>query len=166
MLRDRGFTLVELMVTVAIAGILLGIAIPGFAEFLRGVRASSDVTSLTSALALARSEAVKRNQLACVYSSAWSDGWEVRIDSSGNDSCSDSGDGVVRVFGAPSSTASLSVKEGSGDTDEILFNGAGRRQGGEYVIEYKSESGSCNSRRDRNLTIGSTGRTKIEACTP
>ena len=166
MFRHKGFTLVELMVTIAIAAILLGIALPGFAEFLRGVRASGDVSALTSALALARSEAVKRNQVACVFSSDWAGGWDVRVDSSGNGSCGDAGDGVVRVFSAPSTTGSLSVKEGSGDADEIIFNGTGRRQGGEFVIAYRSEAGACNPRRDRNLTVGPTGRTQIEACTP
>lgn len=166
MLRQRGFTLVELMVTIAVAAIVLAIAIPGFSELLRGVRASSDVSSVASALALARSEAIKRNQIACVYSSDWSGGWEVRIDSSGNDSCNDGSDGVVRVFGAPATVASLSVKEDSGNTDEIIFNGSGRRQGGEFVIAYRSEAGTCNPRRDRNLTVGPTGRTQIEACVP
>lgn len=166
MRMQKGFTLVELLVTVAVLAILLAVAIPGFAEFIRAVRASSDVSSLTAALSLARSEAVKRNQPACIYSASWGDGWEVRLDANNNNSCADAGDTALRTFGAVSAAAALAVQEGGVDSSQVVFNGGGRRQGGEYTIAYRSVANECNPQRDRNLVVGPTGRTEIEACTP
>ena len=80
MRMGKGFTLIELLVALAVSAILLAVAVPSFAEFIRGVRASSDVSSLAAALSLARSEAVKRNRSACIYSDSWGGGWEVRLD--------------------------------------------------------------------------------------
>lgn len=166
MRMQKGFTLIELLVTVAVLAILLAVAVPGFAEFIRSVRASSDVSSLTAALSLARSEAVKRNRPACIYSASWGGGWEVRLDLNDDNSCAAAGDSVVRTFGAVSAAASLAVQRGGVDSSEVVFNGSGRRQGGEYTIAYRSVANECNPQRDRNLVVGPTGRTQIEACTP
>lgn len=166
MRTQRGFTLIELMVTVSVLAILLAVAVPGFAELIRGVRASSDVSALTTALSLARSEAVKRNRTACVFSASWGDGWEVRLDANNDNTCADVGDSVVRTFDAVSAAAGLSVQVGGVNSQEVVFNGSGRRQGGEYTIAYRSVANACNPQRDRNLVVGPTGRTQIEACTP
>lgn len=163
---QKGFTLIELLVTVAVLAILLAVAVPSFAEFIRGVRASSDVSSLATALSLARSEAVKRNQPACIYSVSWGAGWEVRLDVNNDGSCAAVGDSVVREFSAVSAAATLSVQEGGTASNEVVFNGSGRRQGAEYTIAYRSVANECNPQRDRNLIVGPTGRTQIEACIP
>lgn len=61
--RSGGFTLVELMVAVAVLAILVGFALPSFRDFaerswLRGV-----ADSVTQLIGTARTEAIKRNQL-------------------------------------------------------------------------------------------------------
>jgi type IV fimbrial biogenesis protein FimT len=57
---DRGFTLLELMVTVMIVGILLTIGVPNFMEFQRNNAMTAAANDLISAVLLARTEAVKR----------------------------------------------------------------------------------------------------------
>jgi type IV fimbrial biogenesis protein FimT len=57
---QRGFTLVELMYTVAVAAIVLGIGIPAFTETMRSGRMTASVNTAITAMHVARSEAVKR----------------------------------------------------------------------------------------------------------
>lgn len=55
----RGFTLIELLVTITVLGIVLAIAVPSFQDLIRRNRLSSETNNLVSALAIARSEAIK-----------------------------------------------------------------------------------------------------------
>lgn len=58
--RNRGFTLLELMVVLVIAGILLGIGIPGMTAFIRNSRMTAAANDVVGALMFARGEAIKR----------------------------------------------------------------------------------------------------------
>jgi type IV fimbrial biogenesis protein FimT len=92
--RAFGFTLVEIMITVVIASILMGLAAPSFVNFVKNNRLSSQANGLMADLAFARSEAVKRGAniticrasdpfAACTGSAGpWSTGWIV-IDGAG-----------------------------------------------------------------------------------
>jgi type IV fimbrial biogenesis protein FimT len=57
---ERGFTLIELMYTVAVGALVLGIGIPAFNETIRSGRMTSTVNKAITAMHVARSEAVKR----------------------------------------------------------------------------------------------------------
>ena len=59
---SKGFTLVELMVTVSVLAVLVGLALPDLRSFLVSNRLSSDVNGLIGLLNYARSEAIVRNQ--------------------------------------------------------------------------------------------------------
>jgi type IV fimbrial biogenesis protein FimT len=56
----HGFTLLELLITITVGGILLGIAVPAFNSFVKNDRDIGQVNSLVSSFNYARSEAVKR----------------------------------------------------------------------------------------------------------
>ena len=58
--RQHGFTLWEVMMTVVVAGIVLGLAVPSFQEFQRSNTMAAAANNLVTGTLLARSEAVKR----------------------------------------------------------------------------------------------------------
>ncbi|MCH8537167.1 MAG: GspH/FimT family pseudopilin [Alkalimonas sp.] len=60
--RTRGFTLIELMVTVAVLVIVLTVAVPSFTNLINGNRLTSQANELLSAMTLARSEAIRLNR--------------------------------------------------------------------------------------------------------
>lgn len=77
----RGFTLLELMVTLAIAIILASIAAPSFRTMLASQRIQAASSDLNAHLMLARSEAIKRNASVTVQSvqtgGKWEGGWQI-----------------------------------------------------------------------------------------
>jgi type IV fimbrial biogenesis protein FimT len=78
----KGFTLVELMITIAIAAIFASLAAPGFRQLIASQRIRTASFDFVSALGYARSEAVKRNTTVTLRAGAsadgaWNTGWRV-----------------------------------------------------------------------------------------
>lgn len=78
--QQRGLTVIELMVVLALVAVVAGIAAPGMRSFAAGVRIKSLANELTSDLLVARSEALKRNASVTVApnGNGWQAGWNVR----------------------------------------------------------------------------------------
>lgn len=115
----QGFTLPELLVSVAIAAILLAAALPSMKEVIVKDRTASQVNELLASLQLARSEAVKRMTPVTVCASAdgesclssaektWENGWIVFNESVSANGKRDLGEGLLRVGGAMKSGYTL-----------------------------------------------------------
>lgn len=96
----RGFTLIELMVTLTVMAIVLSLAAPSFASLLASNRISTQTNELIGALNLARSEAVRRGQPVTLLAgdANYSKGWSVFPDANGNGaaaSATDAADGLA-----------------------------------------------------------------------
>jgi len=78
-MRSRGFTLVELVVTIAVLAIVLAIAAPSFQGMIERWRARQAAESLSSTLYYARSEAIRRGGNVTVggLGGDWNSGWVV-----------------------------------------------------------------------------------------
>lgn len=81
--RQHGFTLVELLVTIAILGVLTALAAPSFTPLIERWRVRQAAEDLTSSMFFARSEAIKRGGgITLETASTWDQGWSVRHTSS------------------------------------------------------------------------------------
>jgi type IV fimbrial biogenesis protein FimT len=105
MKKYSAFTLLELLITIAIVGIVTAIAAPAMQTFIKNDRLVTQINSLVGHLSLARSEAVVRNQqvVVCVSNNSttcagsdWSEGWIVFVDTD-NDSAFTAGEPIVRA---------------------------------------------------------------------
>lgn len=108
----RGFTAIELMVVVAILGILAALAAPSFTETVKRYRVTSVRDDMTAAIQWARSEAIRRRvQVGFVRTATcpatlatpddWDCGWDTFIDVN-RDGAFNAGDIVLRTFTVPS----------------------------------------------------------------
>lgn len=80
--KPSGFTLIELMVVVALAAIMASLAAPSFKSFVSGQRVKTAASDFAMAAIFARSEAIKRNAdvtitPATAGATGWKDGWSV-----------------------------------------------------------------------------------------
>ncbi|GAB1596396.1 GspH/FimT family pseudopilin [Lysobacter claricitrinus] len=97
--NEKGFTLIELMIGLAIAAILFAAAGPAFGRLIDGTRCTTAVSQLTGSLATARIEAIRRNRpvsvcpsldgRSCRADRRWEGGWIVFEDSGAGEPDSD-----------------------------------------------------------------------------
>lgn len=110
----RGFSLVELMVTLVIMSIFVGMAVPSFASFLQNSRGQAAQLDLLSSLSFARSEAVKRGVPVMLSATnpanagnELGNGWTIWVDTNGN-GVNDGNAEILRVHGAFSGDVKVS----------------------------------------------------------
>lgn len=168
-----GFTLIELMVTIALMAIMLGIAAPSFVTFKRNSELTSIANNFLAALNAARTEAMKRNMFAMVMpannDNDWSQGWNVFVDTNDN-GVFDSGDIVVMQQEAPPPYITLT---GNGSTaasrSYVRYDGSGfsRPMGtntANTTLTISRSDASSDVRQIRRIVVGLTGRPRV--CTP
>lgn len=113
----QGFTIIELMVTLAVVAVLVALAMPAFDSAFERSRASTEAYDLARALNYGRLEAINRNQAVAVEPTDSNAGWAAGI------TVKQSADGaVLRKVPAMSSQAAVAEEN---DTGSIVFNSFG-----------------------------------------
>ena len=73
-----GFTIIELMVTIAILAIMLAVGVPSFRAFINNQRVKAAATEMMTSVLISRSDAIKRNAavtIAPTVAGDWTQGW-------------------------------------------------------------------------------------------
>ncbi|MBT8092485.1 MAG: GspH/FimT family pseudopilin [Gammaproteobacteria bacterium] len=170
--REGGFTLLELMVTISILGVVLSIGVPSYRGVVMDNRLASQANLFATSIKLARSNAVKYQRSATVCSSSnfdaslptcsssadWSNGWIVWVDKD-RDAATDANE-IISVFGPIHQSSEL--KSASANRFSFDGRGFGTAAAGELTL--------CDSRSGetgRVIKVNATGRTNIsrQGCT-
>lgn len=156
MKRFLGFTLIELMITLALAAIILSLGIPSFRNVIQNNRAATQSNELVAALGLARSEAVRRganvrlcpstNQATCTGGNNWANGWIALVELP-------AGQPPIRVWRALAGGSTL-----TGPT-EVSFRPMGDIAAVAPPFEHRVPG--CSGDQGRNITVNLAGRALV-----
>lgn len=161
--RQHGFTLVELMTTLAVFALLLAIMVPSYSDMTLGSKLRSQANDLVAGALLARSEAIKRNSVVrmCVstdgascIAGGWEQGWVVFHDANDNGAM-DAGEAVLLQHQA----AAFGFKiTGTVASVRFLGTGVGATPATLTACRATPSVGS----QEREVSISLTGRTSVK----
>lgn len=176
--HQAAFTLIELMVTLAVMAVVIGIAVPSFTTLIHTNRVKTLTEDLASSVNLARMEALKRGKRVSVCASSdgiacsgqWTDGWIIFLDGAASDAA------AAPVITTPL-TDILRVQQKTGDGANIGVSGGktflrytstgmlGRTDNNEIAITVSSSG--CKSNVARKIDINLAGMVSVspETCT-
>lgn len=163
--RACGFTLVELLVTLAVTAIILTIGVPSFRNLMRDIRATTVTNALVASIQHTRNEAVRRGMPATMCASTdgatcatadpadFSQGWIVI---SGYPD--DPGSELLRVHRPD--TAGISIPETLSNGTRLSYSSTGetRAPGGAFIA---GRLEICHAGQDRRVIISKTGRPRV-----
>ena len=172
--KELGFTLIELMVTLAMLAILMTVAVPSFTTFQRNAELTSFSNSLLSGINAARGEAMKRGRNAMVVpkDGDWNKGWTVFVDVNRNGAYDEATDiTVLKREAAPSYLTVTNTALAPADSLYIMYDASGysRLTGGAFgawtvQVARNDVTGATLLAQTRRIKIASTGRARV--CTP
>jgi type IV fimbrial biogenesis protein FimT len=118
-ISSRGFSILEVMVVVAIIGILLSVGVPSFFTYTQNMQIRSAAEQITAGLQIAKNEAIRRNsqaELALVNNTGWV---ITEVTSSGNRN-------ILQSRDANEGSVNVSSTVLPAGTAAVTFNGMGR----------------------------------------
>jgi len=159
---QHGFTLIELMITLAVFAVLLAVIVPSYSDMTLGSKLRSQANELVAGAVLARSEAIKRNSAVRMCVSAdgasciaggWEQGWVVFHDVD-DDGALDVGEAVLLQHQAAASGFKIT---GSVTSVRFQATGLGATQASLTVCRATPTVGG----QERVVSISLTGRASV-----
>ena len=158
-----GFTLLELMITIALVAIVMGIGVPSYQDFVVKNRIQTQASEIRSSLAMARVEAIRRGlwvvvcpgQTAC--QGEWEEGWNSFVDTNTN-GVFDADDIRLEIHARLDGGGTLTMAAG----DVFVFRSDGTAVAARTLNLCTAEGVASPHRR--RISVSSVGR--IRVCGP
>ena len=174
--KHQGWTLVESMVVVAIVAVMVAWGLPSFQAVVQQTRLSAATHDFMTSIALARSEAIKRNarivmcvavsDTVCATPGHWNQGW-LLFEDVNNDGLLDPAERLIHYQAALHNQ--LLIKGNSQVSRYISYRGNGRS----YLLSGAFQAGTLNichrasaPVEGRSVIINSVGRPRVQVWTP
>ncbi|TLM74830.1 GspH/FimT family pseudopilin [Microbulbifer harenosus] len=169
-IKQGGLTLIELMITLAVLAVIVGIAVPSFNTMIQNNRSLALGDELASALNFARSEAIKRGARVTLCGTTngttcngnWTNSWIVVVDTAATDDAASpvvaNAAAVLRVWEAPESNAAITVTQGGTNPTFVRFTRRGtlgRSSNGDVAMNVSFNG--CSSNSARQISVGIAG---------
>ena len=161
-MKIRGFTLLELMVALAVLSLLLALGAPAFGSLLDDQRMNSSAASLLHSVHYARTEAVRRNRHITLtpVDGDWNNGWLIFIDRN-HDGLYDPGEVLLQ---AEYPARSQRLHANANVATYLRYNAQGESE----LLNGGFQSGTFSfcprqaGREGRRLIINRVGRARVE----
>ncbi len=168
---SHGFTLLELLIAIAIAAVLMTLAAPSLISVLKTNKLSGEVNDFISSLNVARSEAVHRNSQMTMCKSSngtscsgeWDAGWIVFVDPA-NTGVVDVGEEIILVNDGLDS-AQYTLRGNSNVQNRVVFSARGYGVGsnGQLAVCFDDDRDGSGDFDDQNawvVNLSNTGRVR------
>ena len=161
-----GFTIVELMLTIAVVAVILSIGVPSFQNLIERNQLTSGINQFISSMSLARSEAIKRNQRVSICPSRnsetcsgnqYENGWIVFVDRNSNGSRQTDTEELIWVSGQL--PANMTMRGDGCCGSNIPYLASGQISGIAGNIHLCKEN---NANKSRKISINTFGRARLD----
>jgi type IV fimbrial biogenesis protein FimT len=166
--RSRGFTLIELAVTLSVAAILFSVGVPGFVSLIRNTQITAATNDFFAAINLARAEAIQRGVRVDLVPAGdegdWSQGWVVFIDKNRDLRPGDK-DIIIFRHGPAPKGMHITARLTDSTVQYLAYNGAGRTR--THENGYRTQFGTFTFELEskvRKIKLNFIGRPRI--CNP
>ena len=169
--HNTGFTLIELMVTLVVLGIVMSVAIPSFTGMLTQNSVVEASNRLVSAVQFVRSESIKRNSPTALGSNTsrkWHEGWKVYAGNLTGSDVAGAEDTLIRVYDSSLDSVTINGNSHAGTWLSFFANGMLNEDADGIFHICNGDDASTG----RIVTVDRGGRTRVDnipgggSCTP